>query len=338
MRAMLVLVLCLTASFASATSYRRPERPATPEEQVELARYDQEVIASRRRLKIRISADAEVEQMLEFVLDRDESDESDESSDSSLKSQARYHVAQRDELAALILAPAEFDRLFGDDIEPIAADVKAQQQQFHQLVARWKPTGSTVWKILDALTQANPIEQKRLLAMALEKPLHSPVTARARALALRYFELKLLEPEPDLRKALAVYRPNSSWMTDALLGTGGIDFEGLVAITLLEPLCDVEKPSAASPYFRQCQSVLQQTQLLNLIMSSEFPAENFEEPARSAFIADQRLVEQAQAAFEKCADGPPFVITMLRATSSPDWRSHLRALLISAQKCRANTE
>ena len=335
MRTMLVLVLCLASSFASATSYRRPERPATPEEQVELARYDQEVIARDRRLKIRISADAEVEQMLKFVLDRDEGDES---SDLSVKSQARYHVAQRDELAALILANAEFDRLFGDDIELNAADLKAQQQQFHQLIARWKPTGSTLWKILDALTQANPIEQKRLLAMALEKPLHSPVTARARALALRYFELKLLEPEPDLRKALAVYRPNSSWMTDALLGTGGIDFEGLVAITLLEPLCDVEKPSAASPYFRQCQSVLQQTQLLNLIMSSEFPAENFEEPARSAFIADQRLVEQAQAAFEKCADGPPFVITMLRATSSPDWRSHLRALLISAQKCRANTE
>ena len=335
MRAMLVLVLCLTASFASATSYRRPERPATPEEQVELARYDQEVIASRRHLKIRISADAEVEQMLEFVLDRDESDES---SDLSLKSQARYQLAQRDELAALILATAELERLFGDDIEPIAADLKAQRQQFHQLIARWKPTGSTLWKILDALTQANPIEQKRLLAMALEKPLHSPVTARARALALRYFELKLLEPEPDLREALAVYRPNSSWMTDALLGTGGIDFEGLVAITLLEPLCDVEKPSAASPYFRQCQSVLQQTQLLNLIMSSEFPAENFEEPARSAFIADQLLVEQAQAAFEKCADGPPFVITMLRAASSPDWRSHLRALLIYAQKCPANTE
>ena len=61
MRAMLVLVLCLTASFASARSYRRPERPATPEEQVELARYDQEVIESNRRLKIRISADAEVQ-------------------------------------------------------------------------------------------------------------------------------------------------------------------------------------------------------------------------------------------------------------------------------------
>ncbi len=334
MRAMLVLVLCLTASFASATSYRRPERPATPEEQVELARYDQEVIESNRRLKIRISADAEVEQMLEFVLDQDESDES---SDLSL-SQARYQLAQRDELAALILAPAEFDRLFGDDTELNAADLKAQQQQFHQLIARWQPTGSTVWKILDALTQANPIEQKRLLAMALERPLHSPVTARARALALRYFELKLLESAPELRDALAVYRPNSRWMTDALLGTGGIDFEGLVATSLLEPLCDVEKPSAASPYFRQCQSVLQQTQLLNLIDSSEFPAENIEEPARSVFVADQQLVEQAQAVVKKCPDGTPFVITMLRATSSPDWRSYLRALLTTAQKCLANAE
>ena len=220
----------------------------------------------------------------------------------------------------------EFDRLFGDDIELNAADLKAQQQQFQQLIARWKPTGSTVWGILDALTQANSMEQKRLLAMALEKPLHSPVTARARTLALRYFELKLLEPAPELRDALAVYRPTSSWMTDALLGTGGIDFEGLVAISLLEPLCDVEKPSAASPYFRQCQTVLQQTQLLNLIDLSELPAENFEEPARSAFIADQRLVEQAQAANEKCASAPPLAITMLRATSSPDWRSYLRRL------------
>lgn len=330
MRAMLVLVLCLAASFASATSYRRPERPATPEEQVELARYDQEVIARNHRLKIRISADAEVQQMLEFVLDHDEGDES---SDLLLKSQARYQLAQRDELAALILATAEFDRLFGENIEPNAADLKAQRQQFHQLIARWKSTGSTLWKILDAFTQANPIEQKRLLAMALEKPLHSPVTARARALALRYFELKLLEPAPELRDALAVYRPNSSWMTDAFLGIGGIDFEGLVAISLLEPLCNVEKPSSASPYFRGCQSVLQQTQLLKLIEPSEPPVESFEEPARSEFIADQRLVEQAQAAAEKCADGTPFVITMLRATSSPDWRSYLRALLTTAQKC-----
>ena len=73
-------------------------------------------------------------------------------------------------------------------------------------------------------------------------------------------------------------------------------------------------------------------------MSSEFPAENFEEPTRSAFVADQQLVEQAQAAVEKCADTPPFAITMLRATSSPDWRIYLRALLISAQKCPANAE
>ena len=335
MRAVLVLILCLTASFASATSYRRPERPATPEEQVELARYDQEVIARNRRLKIRISADAELEQMLEFLRDHDESDES---SDLSLKSQARYHVAQRDELAALFLATAEFDHLFDDDIEPIAADVKAQQQQFYQLIARWKPTGSTLWKILDALTQANPIEQKRLLAMALEKPLHSPVTARARALVLRYFELKLLEPAPELRVALTVYRPNSIWIQDAVLIMGFIDFEGIVATSLLETLCDSENPSPESLTLMQCQSVFQQTPLLHLISGSELSIDNFKEPTRSAFVADQQLVEQAQAAVEKCADNPPFAITMLRATSSPDWRSYLRALLTTAQKCPANTE
>ncbi len=326
MRAILIFVLCLTVSFANATSYRRPDRPATPEEQVELARYDQDVIERNRQLKIRISADAEVQQMLEFVIH-------DEDSDSSLQSQARLQLAQRDELAALIWANEEFDRLFGDPIEPITAETKTQQQQFHQLIARWKPTGSTLWGMLDALTYANPIEQKRLLAKALEKPLHSPVTTRARALALRYFELKLLEPEAELRDALAVYRPNSSWMTDALLGTGGIDFEGLLATSLLEPLCDSENPSAKSLKPAQCQTVLLQTQLLNLSMQSEVPIENFEEPARSAFVADQQLVEQAKDANEKCASAPPIAITMLRAISSTDWRSYLLA-----QKCSVDTE
>ena len=160
--------------------------------------------------------------MLEFL-------RHDEESDSSLQSQARFNLAQSDELAALIWAYEEFDRLFDDPIEPITAEIKAQQQQFHQLIARWKPTGSTVWGILDALTYVDPIEQKRLLTNALDKPLYSPVTARARALALRYFELALLEPEPELRGALAVYRPDSSWMLNALLATGGLDFEGLLA-------------------------------------------------------------------------------------------------------------
>ena len=329
MRVILIFLLCLTVPLVSATSYRRPERPPTPEEQVELAHYDQEVIARNRRLEIRISADAEVQQMLEFV-------RHDEESDSFLQSRARLDLVQRDELAALIWANDEFDSLFGDPIEPITAETKAQQQQFHQLIARWKPTGSTVWGILDALTYVDTVEQKRLLAIALERPLYSPVTARARALALRYFELILLEPEPDLREALAVYRPNSSWMLNALLATGGIDFEGLLATSMLEPVCDLENPSAKSLKPAQCQSVLLQAPLLYLIMHSDEPMENFEEPARSAFVADQQLVEQVKAVNEKCASASPFAITMLRATSSTDWRSYLRTQ--STQKCRVNTQ
>lgn len=195
-----------------------------------------------------------------------------------------------------------------------------------------------MWKIFEALTYANPIEQKRLLAIALDQPIHSPVTARARTLALRYFELKLLEPAPELRKDLAVYRPDSSWMLNALLGIGGLDFEGFVATSLLEPFCDTDNPRAVLLKPSQCQSVLLQTQILNLITPSEFSAENFEEPARRAFIADQQLVEKVQNAAENCADNPPFVITMLRATNSRDWRSYLRALRNTSPECVANIE
>ena len=68
--------------------------------------------------------------MLEFVLNYNES-EGANTADSSVNSQARFQLALRDELAALIWANEEFDRRFGSRIGLIAADAKAQQQQFH---------------------------------------------------------------------------------------------------------------------------------------------------------------------------------------------------------------
>jgi hypothetical protein len=325
MRIFIALFVCFTMQLASATSFKRPDRPATAQEQIELARYDQALIESQRRLKIRISADFEVQQMLDYVI-YDEDHASTEEVSAAAK--ARYALAQRDELAALIWASDAFEHVSGLDMGPLDAEEKAQIQRLKLLIARWQATGSVIWKLFDALLHRNSVEQKQLLTIALKKPLHSAVTQRARALALRYFELTLLEPEPALPEALAVYRPSLAWMRSALLATGGIDFEGLLATQLLEPFCDSKNPSKLLSA-AQCQSLLRQTQLGQLMTPSELPAENLDEPTLSQFMADQQLLEQVQTALEPCAD-TPFFITLLRATSTADWRRYMRKLLDAA--------
>jgi hypothetical protein len=323
MRVMLILVLCWPAMDANATSYRRPDRPSTPAEQIELAQYDEAMAARKRRLETRIAADAEVQQMLAFVLDDDEN--ADISSDEySARKQARFTLAMQDELAGLIWASYEYDRSIGSHIRALEPEKAESTKKINQLITRWKPTGSSIWGIFAALLHENLIEQKQLLSIVLKKPLHSGLTKRARVLALRYFEIYFSEPEPDLREALTVYRPDYSWMQLALLGIGGIDLEGLVASKLLDASCDLENPREASLSASDCQSLFWQSQLLKLMMPEELPAELFEEPVLSAFLADQQLVEQTQATLDECGNSPAFVLVMLRATSSADWRGYLR--------------
>ncbi len=332
MRVMLILVLCWSAMYANATSYRRPDRPATPAEQIELAQYDEAMAARMRRLETRIAADAEVQQMLAFVLhDDDNADIS--SSEFSAREQARFTLAMRDELAGLIWASYQYNDVVSSPIRAAEPEKSDAIKKLNQLITRWRPTGSSIWGMFDALLHENPMEQKQLLSIALKKPLHSGLTKRARVLALRYFEIYFSEPEPVLREALTVYRPDYSWTQLALLGMGGIDLEGLVASDLLEASCDLENPREASLSASDCQSLFRQSQLLKLMMPEELPAEQFEEPVLSAFLADQQLVEQIQTTLDECANSPAFVLVMLRATSSADWRGYLRK--VAGSPCKA---
>jgi hypothetical protein len=339
MRIVLVLLFSLTANVAEATSYRRPDRPATPAEEIELARYDEALRASQRRLKARIAADTEVQEMLDFVFP----DKDTERENTSAITAARLSLAQRDELAGLIWVLQERDQIVAEQRELDAASA-ARARQLQLLIAQWKTSGSVVWQVLDALEHADPAEQKRLLTMALKKPLHSSVSKRARQLTLRYFEMMIAESDPELRKDLQVYRPDSLWIMRTVLATGSIDFEGLLLSMMLEPFCDLQNPSDASLSAEVCYSVLMQTQLVHLMTPSELPAEQFKEPELSAFLADQELFAQVLEAANQCADKShrtgdttdktPFVINILRATSTADWRSYLRKVLRDLKQSR----
>jgi hypothetical protein len=154
-------------------------------------------------------------------------------------------------------------------------------------------------------------------------------------MTLRYFEMLIAEPDPELRKELQVYRPDSRWIMRTVLATGGIDFEGLLLSMMLEPFCDLQNPREESLSAETCQSVLMQTQLVQLMTPSELPAEQLNEPELSAFVADQELFAQVQSATELCANDMQFEITILRATSTADWRTYLRKMLSNkADQCK----